>query len=358
LSVERKHIRAPDDKPLPVIFGIAGTEVNALERSLFESCNPFGFILFKRNCATPEQVHWLIKELRQVVGREDVPAFIDQEGGRVLRLGPPHWPKLPPARLFGLIYEHDAELGAEAMRHYARIVANDLAKLGFTVNCAPVLDLFLGSANGPIGDRAFSAAPSVAAALGRRMAEGLMENGILPVIKHLPGHGRLKTDPHDMLPAIEASAAELESEDFTPFELLKDVPLGMTSHAIFTALDPLYPASLSQTIHRDIIRGRMGFDGLLLSDDICMKALHGTPDDLARRALAAGSDIVLHCNGKYEEMQAIAHVLKPIGAESWARWLYAQSIVRPAKPDYSPAEDNERLDILLGAMAYEEKSTG
>ncbi len=341
---------------MPVIFGVAQTELHPGERKFFEETNPFGFILFKRNCENPDQMRWLVRELRQTVGRADVPVLIDQEGGRVARLQPPHWPKYPPARAFGAMYEKDPVLGAEAMQLFARILANQLADLGITVNCAPVLDLFFDGATAAIGDRAISRRPAIVAALARSWAEISMENGVLPIIKHFPGHGRMKVDPHDMLPVIEATLAELESEDFVPFELLKDLPLGMTSHAIFTALDKEAPASLSAKVHQETIRAHLGFDGLLLSDDITMKALHGTPDDLARRVLEAGSDVVLHCNGVLPEMQAIARVLEPMNKESLARWSYAQSMVKPKNPVYKPVEDMARLDILLGASAYDLES--
>ncbi len=339
-------------RPLPVVFGCSRTALTPLERNFFKIANPFGFILFKRNCESPDQVRWLIKELRQAVGREDVPILIDQEGGRVARLQPPHWPQHPPARAFGAMYERDAEWGAEAMQLYARIVAHELWQLGVIINCAPVVDLFIEGASSAIGDRALSRKPAVVAALARVWSETFLANGVLPVIKHFPGHGRIKTDPHHMLPVVEASRAELESEDFIPFELLKDLPIGMNSHAVFMAIDPERAASLSVSV-QDVIRGTLGFDGLLLSDDISMKALHGLPDDLAKRALSAGADIVLHCNGNLAEMEAIATALEPMGAESWGRWEYAKSMVNRPEPGYNPRQDNARLDILLGGLAYD-----
>jgi beta-N-acetylhexosaminidase len=345
-----RHTRIGDPHPLPVIFGLAKTELNYLERKFIEDTNPFGFILFKRNCDNPDQIKWLIRELRHSVGRDDAPVLIDQEGGRVARLQSPQWPKYPAARAFGLLYELDPALGTEAMRLFARMINYPLTEVGITVNCAPVLDLYFTGATDAIGDRALSRRPAIVAALARLYAEVAMENGILPVVKHFPGHGRLKADPHERLPVIEASLAELESDDFVPFELLKDLPLGMTSHAIFTSIDRDNPASLSATMHNDIIRGRLGFDGLMLSDDICMKALHGTPDDLAKRVIEAGSDVVLHCNGVLTEMQAIAAALEPMSGESMARWRYAQTMIK-APIAYNPAADMGRLDILLGAVA-------
>ncbi|MBV8549117.1 MAG: beta-N-acetylhexosaminidase [Alphaproteobacteria bacterium] len=341
-----------EKRPLPVIWGCSGTSLSQDEYYFFEKSNPFGFILFKRNCNNPEQVRSLVKELRQAVGRPDAPILIDQEGGRVARLQPPHWAKYPAARLFGQMYETDPEDAAEAIAIYTRIVAYELNRLGINVNCAPVLDLFMPGATSAIGDRAYSRKPAVVAALARTMAETFMENGILPVLKHMPGHGRLRTDPHEMLPVIEATVAELESDDFVPFTLLKDLPIAMNSHAVFTQIDASCPASLSTVVHQDIIREKLEFDGLLLSDDLTMKALHGRPDDLARRALGAGSDVVLHCNGFIEEMRMMAAALKPMQDESWSRWLYAQSMIRPMEKNYRPAADIARLDILLGAVAF------
>lgn len=345
----------PPQNPLPVIFGCSRPALTPLERQFFKAANPFGFILFKRNCENPDQVRYLIRELRQAVGREDVPILIDQEGGRVARLQPPHWPKHPPAQVFGAMYEKDADWGTEAMQLYARIVANELWQLGIQVNCAPVLDLLIAGASSAIGDRAISRKPAVVAALARVWAETFLTNGVLPVIKHLPGHGRMEKDPHNLLPTIDASLAELESEDFVPFDLLKDLPIGMNSHAIFSAIDPDLPASLSPAVY-EIIRSKLGFDGLLLSDDITMKALEGAPQDLTTRILEAGADIILHCNGNLPEMEAIAAVLEPTNNESWARWNYANNMLGRPDPGYTPQRDSARLDVLLGGLAYDVKT--
>lgn len=337
---------------MPVIFGCSRTALTPLERQLFKNCNPFGFILFKRNIESPDQVKYLVRELRQAVGREDAPVLIDQEGGRVARFTPPHWSKHPPAQLFGAMYEKDAEWGTEAMKASVRIVAHELSQMGIDVNCTPVLDLLIEGASPAIGDRAFSRKPAVVAALARICAETFLANGVLPVIKHMPGHGRVKIDPHHVLPYIEASMAELESEDFVPFELLKDLPIGMNSHAVFTSIDDNKPASLSPVVH-DIIRNRLGFDGLLFSDDITMKALNGKQEDIALQCLEAGSDVVLHCNGVMAEMEAIAGVLPHIKAESWSRWQHAKAMAGHPNPAYSPRDDIARLDVLLGGLAYD-----
>jgi beta-N-acetylhexosaminidase len=352
---DRKNAETSSPKMLPVVFGCSRTMLLPEERRFFKETNPFGFILFSRNCDDPDQVRGLIMELRHAVGRPDAPILIDQEGGRVTRLKPPHWPKHPPARAFGAMYEKNPEWGAEAMQLNARIIANELVSLGITIDCAPVVDLFIKGASLAIGDRALGRKPAAVAELARIWAETFLACGVFPVVKHFPGYGRVKEDPHESLPVIEASRAELESEDFVPFELLKDLPFGMTAHAVFKSIDAHLPASLSPTIHQDIIRGALGFDGLLLSDDIVMKALEGPMEDRARQALEAGTDIVLHCNGNLKEMRAVAAAVPPLSAEGLARWEYAKTMVKAPDTTYNPAQDNARLDVLLGGLAYEEE---
>jgi beta-N-acetylhexosaminidase len=344
-------------RPKPVMFGCAGTRLSVTERAVFKEAAPFGFILFKRNCETPDQVRHLVAELKEVTGSDTLAIAIDQEGGRVSRLQPPAWPQYPAARSFGLMYERDPDWGVEAIKLYSRTLACELSKLGITINCAPVVDLFNPEGTPAIGDRAFSPQPTIVAALARVQAETFLSNGILPVIKHLPGHGKLKTDPHHVLPTIEASRTELEQQDFMSFELLKDIPLGMNSHAIFSALDRKYPASLSAIVNNEIIRGVLGFDGLLLSDDLTMKALQGSASELATKALQAGNDIVLHCSGDISEMEAISQVLEPMNDTSWTRWVHAQEMVTAMSPSYNPSEDAERLDILLGGFAFEDETS-
>ncbi len=216
-----------------------------------------------------------------------------------------------------------------------------------------MVDLFNPEGTPAIGDRAYSKNASIVAALARALAETFMENGILPVVKHLPGHGKLVVDPHLVLPNITETRAELESQDFMPFELLKDIPLGMNSHAVFSSLDAHHPASLSAYINNDIIRDKIGFDGLLLSDDITMKALKGTPGELARKALDAGNDIILHCSGDTSEMEAISRAVGDMSDAAWARWQHARAMVVPQNPSYNPRMDAERLDILLGGLAFD-----
>lgn len=335
------------------MFGVCGKQLNAMERISFRSADPFGFILFTRNCESPDQVKGLIFELKQAVGRDDVPIAIDQEGGRVSRLQPPHWVKYPSARTFGLMYERDPDWGMEAIRLYTRLVAYELAQLGITINCAPVVDLFNSEGSAALGDRAFSSSPETVAALARVQIETFLANGILPVIKHFPGHGGLNADPHNVSATIETPLAVLAGQDFVPFELLKDAPLGMNSHAVFMALDPDAPASLSRVVHEGVIRGKLGFDGLLFSDDLAMKGVKGLPEELALAALRAGNDVILYCNGEIAHAEAIAKELSPMGDASWARWEHAKSMVRPIDPAYNPREDADRLDVLLGGFEFD-----
>lgn len=342
-------------RPLPLVFGCSGPTLTAAERAFFKQYTPFGVIVFKRNCADPGQLSWLVKELRLTTGYSDLQILIDQEGGRVERLQPPHWGHFPPARVWGEMYEKDPEWGTEAAQCYARLTAHDLRKVGVTINCAPVVDLLVDGASPAIGDRALSRKPAVIAAVARAMAEAYLSHGIVPVVKHFPGHGRLPSDPHHELPTITTSRAELESDDFVAFGLLKDLPMGMNSHAIFKDIDPLLPASLSSVMHQEIIRGLLGFDGVVLSDDITMKALQGTAALRAERALDAGADIVLHCSGDLDEMTMIAQHMAPMGEESWQRWVHAKTMLGEPSPFYNREADLSRLDTLLGGLAYQGK---
>jgi len=260
-------------------------------------------------------------------------------------------------QVFGDMYEKDAEWGVEAMQCSSRIVAHELSQLGITINCTPVLDLRIEGATSALGDRAISRKPAIVAAVARTCAETFISNGVLPVIKHFPGHGRMMLDPHHLLPTIDATMAELESDDFVAFDLLKDLPLGMNSHAVFTHIDGQCAASLSSTVH-ELIRNKLGFDGLLFSDDITMKALNDAPSALATRALSAGTDVIMHCNGELAEMEAIAAVMEPIKLESWERWQHAKAMIVAPSGHYNPSDDAARLDVLLGGLAYDEKSTG
>lgn len=294
--------------PAAVIFGCAGPRLADDERAFFRDADPFGFILFARNVVSPAQVRALTDDLRACVGRADTPVLIDQEGGRVARLKPPHWRVAPPAARFGALYADEPEAAVEAARLNARLIAAELAPLGIDVDCAPVLDVVVEGAHNVIGDRAFAGTPGIVAALGRAQAEGLLAGGVMPVVKHLPGHGRARADSHLELPVVEASRAELEASDFVPFRALADMPWAMTAHVLYRALSSNQPATMSETLVRDVIRGHIGFDGLLVTDDLSMGALEGAYAERARAALAAGCDVLLHCNGDAAQMREIAAV--------------------------------------------------
>ncbi|MGQ3299194.1 beta-N-acetylhexosaminidase [Reyranella sp.] len=292
--------------PRALILGCAGTELSAEERAFFRDADPLGFILFARNIGTVESTRRLVDDLRSCVARGEAPVLIDQEGGRVARLRPPLWRKAPPARLLGDLYARDPDAGLEATRLNSRLLAADVAGIGCDVDCLPVLDIAFPETHAVIGDRAYADRPEPVAALGRAAAEGLMAEGVLPVIKHIPGHGRATVDSHEALPRVTASRAELERTDFVPFKLLSDLPWAMTGHLLFEAIDPKDCITVSAGSVQSVIRAHIGFDGLLLSDDLSMQALGGSLGERAARALAAGCDIALHCNGRMAEMVEIA----------------------------------------------------
>jgi beta-N-acetylhexosaminidase len=288
-----------------VIFGLSGPALTPAEAAFFYEVNPYGYILFARNCISPEQVVRLIDQIKEVTGRDRLPILIDQEGGRVARLKPPHWPPFPPAKLFANLYHRDAEKAERMTYLNARLIAHELLKLGITVDCAPVADVPIPGAHDVIGDRAFGHTPEQVAALARAQARGLMDGGIVPVLKHIPGHGRAHADSHLELPRVDTSLEELRRTDFVPFKALADLPMAMTAHVLFTALDAKRMATLSPSIIK-MIREEIGFEGLLMSDDLSMKALGGDFTTRAKSVLAAGCDVVLHCNGDMSEMQAVA----------------------------------------------------
>lgn len=321
------------------ILGCAGPMLTAAEKAFFADVRPWGFILFARNVETPDQVRALTAALREAVGRADAPILIDQEGGRVQRLRPPHWPSYPPARAY-------AELpSAEQLaitRLGGRLIAQDLAELGIDVDCLPVLDVPSQDAHEVIGDRAYAATPQDVAALGRAAAEGLMAGGVLPVMKHMPGHGRARADSHHDLPVVDAAAQDLEACDFPPFRALADLPMAMSAHVVYPAFDPHRPATLSPTIVEEVIRGRIGFDGLLMTDDLSMRALSGGYRERAETARAAGCDIVLHCNGDMAEMQAVAGGAGPLEGRAAERASAALARRQPPEP-FDVPEGRARL---------------
>jgi beta-N-acetylhexosaminidase len=299
---------------LAAIFGCAGPTLGEGEAAFFRETRPWGFILFGRNVETPDQVRRLVGDLRETVG--DAPVLIDQEGGRVQRLKPPHWPKYPPGAAYGAL--PDAAERREIARLGGRLIAHDLMALGVNVDCAPVLDTPTPGAHDVIGDRAYGQTPELVAELGRAFAEGLLAGGVLPVIKHIPGHGRAHADSHQQLPMVEATRAEL-ARDFAPFRANADLPAAMTAHVVYPAIDPTGPATTSRAMIEEVIRRDIGFDGLLMTDDLSMKALSGDFASRARDALAAGCDVVLHCNGDMAEMRAVAAGAKPLAGESQRR---------------------------------------
>jgi beta-N-acetylhexosaminidase len=316
-----------DSAPAAVIFGCAGTTLGAAEKRFFAQTDPLGFILFARNVEDPDQVRALVRDLRDSVGRY-APVLIDQEGGRVQRLKPPHWRKRPPMGVFVPMAERDIALGRRATRLNARLIAAELAELGIDVDCAPLLDLPVPGAHDIIGDRAFGTDPMMIADLGRAVCEGMLDGGVIPVIKHIPGHGRALVDSHLDLPVVETDLATLEATDFAPFRSLRDAPWAMTAHVVYKAIDALRPATTSPVVVQKIIREAIGCEAVLLSDDLSMKALKGDFADRTRATLDAGCDVALHCNGEMDEMTAIASVLRPLTEAALERLARADSMRR------------------------------
>ncbi len=300
------------------ISGIGGTTLSADERSFLRAADPWGLILFKRNVETPQQVARLTSSFRDLLGR-DAPILVDQEGGRVQRLGPPHWPSYPPGAAYGRIYDQDRSSGLRAAWLGARLIACDLHAVGIDVNCLPLADVPAAGADPVIGDRAYGDVPEKVAEIARSAAEGSLAGGVLPVVKHLPGHGRAGADSHAALPVVDASREALQATDFAAFRMLHDLPLAMTAHVVFSSIDPIDPATTSATLVGEVIRGWIGFHGLLMSDDISMQALSGPIGERARAAIAAGCDLVLHCTGVFAEMQAVAGAVPRLAGDAAKR---------------------------------------
>ena len=288
------------------ITGVSGLALTAAERAFIRSERPWGLIIFKRNIETRDQVANLIREFRGEVDETDAPVLIDQEGGRVQRFGPPNWPAYPAGAVFGALYDLDPELGLRAAWLSARLIAADLIEAGVTVDCLPLADVPVPGADAVIGNRAYGTEPGKVARIARAVTEGLEQGGVLPVLKHIPGHGRATADTHFKLPEVDTSGSELERVDFAAFQPLADLPMAMTAHVVFSALDPAHPATTSATIIRQVIRGVIGFQGLLMSDDVSMNALSGSIAERTRAIFAAGCDMVLHCNGNIDEMRDVA----------------------------------------------------
>lgn len=321
----------------------------APEAELFAAAQPLGFILFGRNCQSPSQVAGLTAALRAAVGRPDAPVLIDQEGGRVARMRPPGWHPSPAAAEFGAVYAADPDRAVRATRLNAAIIGHQLAAVGIDVDCAPVADLRRPETTSAIGDRAYAADPVAVAELAAAACHGFAGVGVLPVIKHLPGHGRASVDSHLELPSVAASHAELTATDFTTFAALISAgiaPLAMTAHVVYAAIDPHRPATQSPVVINDIIRGELAFTGFLFSDDISMQALSGDLPDRTLAALDAGCDAVLHCSGVLAEMVAVLGAAPTLTSAAAARWRDARDAQRTAP--LAPLDD---LDAAVAACA-------
>jgi beta-N-acetylhexosaminidase len=328
------------------ITGVCGTGLAAEEREFIASERPWGFILFKRNVATPAQVASLVRELRDATGQPGAPVLIDQEGGRVQRLGPPNWPIYPAGAVFGALYDVDSALGLAAARLSARLIAADLADLGITVDCLPLADVPVAGADAVIGNRAYGAEPGKVAAIARAVTDGLEQGGILPVLKHIPGHGRATADTHFKLPVVDTSRKELERSDFAAFQPLADLPMAMTAHVVFSAFDSTQPATTSATMVEEVIRGVIGFQGLLMSDDVSMNALAGSLAERTRAIFDAGNDIVLHCNGKLDEMRDVARETPELSGKALERAFKALASRKAPKP-FDRVAARAELDALI-----------
>ncbi|PHS78860.1 MAG: beta-N-acetylhexosaminidase [Rhodospirillaceae bacterium] len=334
--------------PNAVIFGCSGLHLTAAERDFFGGSDPLGFILFQRNCDTPDQVRKLVDDLRASVGRTDAPVLIDQEGGRVARLKPPHWPSFPPAMDFATVYAKDQDRGYEAAILGGQLIAHELFELGITVDCAPVLDVPQSDADPIIGDRAFGKDIRTIQILAGAFMNGLAKGGVDPVIKHIPGHGRALVDSHLELPVVDAALTDLENVDFPPFKALNTAPWAMTAHVIYKVLDNTAPATTSAYVIENIIRQQIGFKGLLLSDDLSMKALSGQLEDRANDCLKAGCDVALHCNGDLSEMVQVAQGAKVMTADAYSRYKLGEDRRLGTKQDFERAPARARFDDLMG----------
>lgn len=333
----------------PLFLGLASTSLTDAERGFFRDLDPAGYILFKRNIEDPAQLRALTDSLREIAGRDDVPILIDQEGGRVARMQPPHWPAFPKAELFDRLYDIAPISAIEATRHNAQAIAVMLAEAGINVDCLPLLDVRQPGAHDIIGDRALGSEPMRVAAMGRAVIEGLAAGGAVGVVKHVPGHGRAMADSHVELPVVTADADALET-DLAPFIALNGAPMAMTAHVVYPAWDADQCASLSARVIGEIIRGRIDFDGLLMSDDLGMHALSGDFGELAAGVLAAGCDIALHCSGDMAEMEAVAKAVGPIGEKAEARLDRAMATVSGASSSASLEDLIAKRDALLALL--------
>lgn len=331
-----------------VIFGCSGLELTAAESDFFAATSPVGFILFARNCESPDQIRNLTSQLRKCIDSENAPILIDQEGGRVARLRPPHWREAPAAQVFADLAGRNMDQALEALTLNIRLIGQELRELGINVDCLPVLDIPQADADLVIGDRAFGNEPTLVATLGRAACEALLQEGVLPVIKHIPGHGRATVDSHKELPRVTTELAELSALDFAPFKALADMPLAMTAHVVYEAIDAERPATTSPRVVQETIRGEIGFDGLLMSDDLSMQALAGSFTERTKDTLEAGCDLVLHCNGEMAEMQEIAGVVSELSDDTQDKMTKTLSLV-----EHFETVDKEaalrRLNELVGS---------
>jgi beta-N-acetylhexosaminidase len=329
------------------ITGVSGLSLTAEERAFMRAERPWGFIIFKRNIDSPAQVSVLLNELRNSVGDPDAPVLIDQEGGRVQRFGPPHWAVYPAGAVFGILHDMDRASGLRAAHLSARLIAADLIDLGVTVDCLPLADLPVAGADAVIGNRAYGTEPGKVAAIARAVTDGLEQGGVLPVLKHIPGHGRATADTHFRLPVVDAPRQELERTDFAAFRPLADLPMAMTAHVVFSALDAVQPATTSATIIEQVIRGSIGFRGLLMSDDVSMNALAGSIAERTQAIISAGCDMVLHCNGDLNEMRAVARETPELSGKTLDRARRALASRKPPQP-FDRGAARAELDELIG----------
>src|ERR1700759_1718535 len=331
------------------ITGVAGTQLPAAERAFIAAEHPWGFILFRRNIDNPAQVKALVEEMREAAGAPDAPVLVDQEGGQVQRFRPPHWSNYPAGAAFGRLYDIDSMLGLQAARLTARLIADDWLPMGVTADCLPLADVPVPGADAVIGDRAYGDEPNKVAAIAQAVTDGLEQGGILPVLKHIPGHGRATADSHLALPTVDTPREQLESTDFAAFMPLADLPMAMTAHVVFSAIDPDQPATTSATMIERVIRGLIGFQGLLMSDDVGMNALAGSIGERSRALIAAGCDIVLHCSGKLNQMREVAREAPELSGKALIRAQQALASRKSPQP-FDRAAARAELDALIGRL--------
>jgi beta-N-acetylhexosaminidase len=332
-----------------VIFGCDGHELSAAEQTFFREAQPWGFILFARNCGSPDQLRKLTASLRACVGRADAPILIDQEGGRVQRLRGEHWRNRPPAAVFGSMSRQDSRSARDMAYDNARLMAADMYDLGINVDCTPCVDVPVEGAHDVVGDRAFGRDPWVVSSLGQSVIDGMLDGGVLPVIKHIPGHGRARADSHLELPVVDTPRDELERTDFVPFRALARAPFAMTAHVVYTDIDPTGPATTSKRVIDEVVRGFIGFDGALMTDDLSMRALKGTFTERVKASIAAGCDLILHCARGMDERKEVAAATPVLSGKALTRCDAALAALHRPKT-FAIAEAQARLDATLSQV--------